>query len=220
MELKILFEDKHLIVCDKPAGVTSQLGDGNIESLPHALSNYRKSRGENEYIGVVHRLDTVTSGLIVYAKSQKVCSALSNCEYEKYYLTVVQGAPEEKEGTLNDWLFHDKMKNKSYIADSKRKSAKYAELEYDTLQTNNNLTLLKIKLITGRTHQIRVQFASRKMPIVGDGKYGSKENIDNIALHAYILRFKHPITGKMINMCSYPDKKKYPWNYFEFGNEF
>ena len=180
--MKILYEDKYMLVCEKPVGVESQISNKNKADMPTLLSQYRRERGENSYIGVVHRLDTATGGVMIYSKREDMTGKLSalvqSADYEKTYLAVAHGTPEETSGEMRDLLFHDKMKNKSFVCSKKRSGVKAAILNYRVLGTaeredGDPISLLEIKLITGRTHQIRVQLASRKMPLVGDGKYHS-----------------------------------------------
>ena len=218
--MKILYEDKCLIVCEKPVGVESQVSSKNSTDMPTLLSNYLRERGENEYIGVVHRLDTATGGAMIYSKREDITGKLSalvqSADYEKTYLAAVHGEPDEEIGEMRDLLYHDKMKNKSFVCAKKRAGVKEAILNYRTLQSvacenGEKISLVEIKLITGRTHQIRVQFASRKMPLLGDGKYGSRDNRTTCALWSYKVSFIHPITKKKIEVKSLPDEK-YPWD--------
>ena len=190
--MKILYEDKSIIVCIKPVGTASQEGTEN--SLPDIL---KKESGLNE-IYTVHRLDTVTSGVMVYAKTKSAASDLTrqiteNC-FKKEYIAAVHGTLEEKEGTMEDFLFKDSRKNKSFVVKRERKGVKKAKLEYRVIQENNGFSLVKIKLHTGRTHQIRVQFSSRRHPVYGDGKYGASDNVPYIALFSHSLTFRHPVS--------------------------
>ena len=220
--MKIFYEDKYLLVCEKPVGVESQVSSKNNSDLPTLLSNYRRERGENEYIGVVHRLDTATGGAMIYSKREDVTGKLSalvqSADYKKTYLAIVHGAPEVESGEMRDLLYHDKAKNKSFVCAKKRSGVKEAVLNYRTIQTvmcenGEKMSLVEIELLTGRTHQIRVQFATRKMPLVGDGKYGSRDNKTTCALWSYKVSFIHPITKKVIEAQSLPDSK-YPWDLF------
>jgi 23S rRNA pseudouridine1911/1915/1917 synthase len=185
------------------------------------LSQYRLEKGEDAYVGLVHRLDTATGGAMIYSKREDMTGKLSalvqSGDYGKVYLAVVHGVPEEKSGEMRDLLYHDKMKNKSFVCAKERKGVKEAILNYRTLSTadteSGNLSLVEVELITGRTHQIRVQFASRKMPLVGDGKYGSRDNKATCALWSHKVRFTHPVTKKVIECESSPEGG-YPWNLF------
>ena len=221
--VKILYEDKYLIVCEKPIGVQSQRGQGKEKDMPSLLEEYRKEKGEDTYIGVVHRLDTATGGAMVYSKNPeitaKLSALLSSDGYKKEYFAIVHGKPEKSEGELRDLLYHDKIKNKSFVCDKTRKGVKEALAEYKLiesleLQSKEIISLVRVRLITGRTHQIRVQFASRKMALVGDGKYGSRENKCPCSLWSHSLELIHPISKRLISVKSNPPKE-YPWSCFE-----
>ena len=206
--MNILFEDKHLVVCVKPSGVLSQ-GDGKGRSnMPSLLSE--KLGGE---IFPVHRLDLEVSGVMVYAKTQEVAAKISALvplheEFRKEYLAVGEGIPAEREAVLEDLLFHDVKRNKSFVVERKRGGVKLARLSYrvlDTVETEEGIsTLVRIRLYTGRTHQIRVQFASRGLPLIGDRRYGSKKTEHPIALCSCLLCFRHPMTGEEISCEYYP----------------
>lgn len=152
----------------------------------------------------VHRLDTLTNGLMVYAKTPKAAAFLSKeisgNRFDKEYIATVHGRPEADHGRYEDLLFKDSRKNKSFVVKRERKGVKKAVLEYEIInsaETEKGIyTQVKIKLFTGRTHQIRVQFSSRGLPVAGDGKYGSKDNMKAIALTSYSLKFRHPDTGR------------------------
>lgn len=225
--MKILYEDRYLIVCEKPVGVESQVSSTGKVNMPELLSAYRKEKGEDTYIGLVHRLDTATGGVMVYSKMPEVTGKLSalvsSDDYKKTYLAVVHGAPEEREGELRDLLYHDKRKNKSFVCDKKRRGVKEALSYYRLLDTTDSadgqkMSLVEVELITGRTHQIRVQFASRKMSLVGDGKYGSRDNKATIALWSQRVEFTHPVTKSRICSNSTPPDV-YPWNLFDINKK-
>lgn len=210
--MNILFEDKHLIFAVKPKGVLSQSGEG--ENMIDLLS---EGRGE---IFPIHRLDKSVSGVMVFAKTKAAAGKLSamvqNNEIKKEYLAVVCGKPQEESAVLEDLLFKDSSKNKSFVVKRMRKGVKKASLEYETIGTvidnNKELSLLKILLHTGRTHQIRVQFSSRKLPLLGDGRYGGKAKCD-VALFSHSLTLKHPFTGEELHFKADPPAE-YPWNLF------
>ena len=218
--LKILFEDKWIAVAIKPAGVLSEeFGRGRC--MPEML---KKQTGAYK-IGVVHRLDKPASGVMVFSKHPKAAAGLSKAvaarRIEKEYFCVVEGRPEPDKGDMKDYLWRDKAKNKSFVVKSLRKGAKEASLSYETAETvkagGGELSLIRVKLHTGRTHQIRVQFASRGMPLLGDGKYGSKVQCD-LALFSYRLAFSHPVSGTPIDISAAPENK-FPWNKFlQFKN--
>ncbi len=177
----------------------------------------------NEHIGggaqayPVHRLDRETAGIMVYAKNSKAAAMLSKQaeqnQIKKRYYAVVKGAPEEKSGVLKDLLFRDKQKNKTFVVKRERKGVREASLEYEVMGENGGLSLLNILLHTGRTHQIRVQFSSRKMPLFGDGRYGGGSG--NLALFAHTLEFVHPVTNEKLTFSAKPDTDSDPWNKFD-----
>ena len=166
------FEDENIIVCAKPAGVLSQFSEKD-ENMISILNEYFEKSEKNCQAYPVHRLDRETSGLIVYAKNSRAAAKLSEQiaknEIKKRYFAVIKGSPEEKSGVLKDLLFRDKQKNKSYVVKRKRGGVKEASLEYEVVGESDGMSLVDILLHTGRTHQIRVQFSSRKMPLYGDG---------------------------------------------------
>ncbi len=221
--MKILYEDKYLLVCEKPVGVESQKSSSGKVDMISLLSQYRQEKGEDGFIGLVHRLDTATGGAMIYSKREDMTGKLSalvqSGDYKKIYLAVVHGEPEEKSGEMRDLLFHDKRKNKSYVCDKKRQGVKEAVANYRLIgkverDDGEKMSLVEVELITGRTHQIRVQFASRKMPLVGDGKYGSRDNKTTCALWSHKVEFTHPVTKKMVAVVSLPEGS-YPWDKFE-----
>jgi 23S rRNA pseudouridine1911/1915/1917 synthase len=219
--IEILYEDKDLIVCVKPVGVLSQPGMGEGEDMITLLTEHLVENKEKPYIGLVHRLDRNVGGVMVFSKKQVVTSKLSQAiqerDFTKEYMAVIHNKPEEPSGIYKDLLFKDSGKNKSFVVKRVRKGVKEASLEYTVLDSINEekgeLTLVRIKLHTGRTHQIRVQFSSRRMPLLGDGKYGSKDNRCEIALWSYRLAFCHPITKKEIDFTKIPPSI-YPWDLF------
>ena len=209
----ILFEDKSIIVCFKPAGLQSQGGKGD---LVERLDEYFKDADPGAKAYPVHRLDRETAGIMVFAKTQKAAAELSaqitQGQMQKHYFAVVQGEPEDK-GVLKDLLFHDRQKNKTYPVRRSRKGVKEASLEFVKIGSAESLAMVDILLHTGRTHQIRVQFASRKMPLLGDGKYGGGNG--RLALLAYKLEFAHPKTKERLCFAISPPDE-YPWNLFEY----
>lgn len=201
--LSILYCDSHMVVCVKPAGVLSQ--DSGENGMPALL---RRQLGV-EYVAVIHRLDREVGGVMVYGLSPKGAAALSRAvqerRLEKTYLAVLRGVPEEPSGTLEDLLFHDKTRNKTYVTDRLRKGVKDASLDYAVLKTGAGRSLVRVRLHTGRTHQIRVQFASRRLPLVGDGKYGGKEPGMPLLLWAWRLTLPHPVTGEEMTFTRQSD---------------
>ena len=200
----IIYQDSEIVVCEKPYGVSSQESAGeNMVSL---------LRGEcGCEIYPVHRLDTQTTGLMVYAKTPKSAAKLSaqmqDKSFRKEYLCLCHG-DVPGEGEMVDYLYHDRLKNKSFAVKTKRSGAKEARLEFTRICEKNvgecRLFLVKVNLFTGRTHQIRVQFASRGYPLYGDGKYGARDNA-KIHLHSAHISFVHPSTGERREYSSAPE---------------
>ena len=220
--MKILYEDKYLLVCEKPVGVESQASRNGKENMLGLLSRRMQERGEDSYVGLVHRLDTATGGAMIYSKRENMTGKLSalvqSDDYKKTYLAVVHGVPTETQGEMRDLLYHDKQKNKSFVVAKSRTGVKEALasfrlIESVTREDGEAMSLVEVELITGRTHQIRVQLASRKMPIVGDGKYGSRDNHATCALWSHKVEFTHPVTNLKVQVESNPPDA-YPWNQF------
>lgn len=206
----ILFEDSHVIVAIKPTGVESQASAGGNDMIS-ALASHT---GGDVY--PVHRLDRGTEGIMVYAKTSAAAASLSrafaNGETEKRYLAVTVGAPEADKGDLTDLLWHDVRKNKSYVVARKRGGVKEARLSYrvaaKATAEGHELALISVVLHTGRTHQIRVQFASRKTPLLGDTRYGGVKLPaygGDPALASVSLTFPHPVTKKPISFTYAPN---------------
>ena len=212
--MEILFEDKHIIVCIKPAGIPSE-GQGSIVEI---LSEERGGA----YVALIHRLDTGVGGCMVFAKTKSAAAKLSAQVQEKRmtkeYLAVLQGIPEKGEDTLCDLLFKDSSKNKSFVVKRQRRGVKEAKLFYRTLQTiddgGEKLSLVRVHLFTGRTHQIRVQFSSRRLPLYGDGKYGGKSAKTGIALWSCLLSFEHPASGEKLVFTAKPPQSEL-WSRFD-----
>ena len=207
---EILYADAAVAVVVKPAGVLSQ-GDAE-DAMPALL---QKQLGGT--IFPVHRLDQPTGGVMVYARTQDAAAKLSaqmqSEAFGKEYLAVLDGTPEPAEGELHDLLFFDRQKGKSYAVRRKRAGVKDARLAYRVLAQAEGLTLVRVRLFTGRTHQIRVQFSSRSWPLTGDGKYGSRNNRCAPALWSAELHFAHPVTGETLIFRSQPPEA-YPWTLF------
>lgn len=207
---EILYADAAVAVVVKPAGVLSQ---GDAEDAMPVLLQKRLGGA----IFPVHRLDQPTGGVMVYARTQDAAAKLSaqmqSEAFGKEYLAVLDGAPEPVEGELHDLLFFDRRKGKSYAVRRKRAGVKDARLNYRALAQAEGLTLVRVRLFTGRTHQIRVQFSSRGWPLTGDGKYGSRNNRCAPALWSAELHFAHPVTGETLTFRSQPPEA-YPWTLF------
>ena len=198
--MKIYYKDEYVIVCEKDAGLLSE-GEGK-DCMPYILAQELIANGEKTEIFTVHRLDRETSGIMVYARTKKSAASLSRAitdgSFKKEYVAEIHGAPAENSGRLEDLLFYDRAKNRSYTVNRMRKGVKDAALEYTVLSSENGISRVRVKLLTGRTHQIRVQFASRKMPLVGDRKYGAPDTKRSLSLRACMLLFPHPKTKEIM----------------------
>lgn len=217
-DLEILFEDNHLLAICKPAGVLSQedhTGDPDALTLGKEYLKKEYKKPGNVFLGLLHRLDKPVSGVMVMAKTSKSAARISEQirqrTVKKSYLAVVKGNPEDF-NYLTHYLLKDTTKNRVTVVDDKKKGAKRAELMYQTLERKNGMALLKIKLITGRAHQIRVQLAEVDLPIVGDKKYGSAL-MDHIALHANEIELTHPTLKKSVSIQCNPPLIE-PWSLF------
>lgn len=192
-------------------------GDKDVLTLLKQEIKEKYNKPGNVYLGLVHRLDRPTGGIMVFARTSKAASRLSeqirNRTFEKTYLAVVRGVVYPLNGTFKDFLLKDNSRNIVKTVDPEQ-DGKEAILNYHTIGNVNNLTLLEIKLVTGRSHQIRVQFATRGFPLLGDGKYGeNSENRDDISLWSYRVKFKHPTRDEIMEFRLHPPKK-YPWDIF------
>ncbi len=219
--VNILYEDKDIIVVEKPYGVSSQTERGSASDMVSILMNYLHENGAKvPYVGVVHRLDKNVGGVMVYGKNKmaagKLCGQISGRDVvKKYYAAVFDGDKLSSEGIMYDMLIKDGRQNMSRVAKSGEKDAKKAELEYRVISEaeyeGKKITYVDITLLTGRHHQIRVQFASRGCPLVGDRKYGMSHNTDmqvrNVGLYCYSLSFAHPSTGKKLTFTKEPDSE-------------
>ena len=206
-KLKVLYEDNHIIVVVKPENVLSQsdiTGDIDMLSLVKSYIKEKYNKPGNVYIGLVHRLDRPTGGIMVFARTSKAANRLSeqikNNEVNKTYLAVIPNFRNQK-GEFIDYL--KKEDNGNTIVTNKEKG-KYSNLKYKLIKEKNNLSLVAIELITGRHHQIRVQFASRGYPLYGDQRYG-KEDKTQLALFCYKLEFVHPVKKEKMSFIEYPD---------------
>ena len=213
-KLNVIYEDNHIIVVEKPVNIPSQQDKTNNEDMLTIIKEYLKEKYNkpgNVYLGLVHRLDRPVGGIMVFAKTSKAAARLSesirNKEFNKYYLVIADGNFNEKSGTLEDYLLKNEKTNTSKVVKEGTKNAKYARLEYEVIKYNEeiNLSVLKIKLDTGRHHQIRLQLASRGHSICGDQKYGTRGRGKQISLWAYKLEFPHPITKEMMSFELEPE---------------
>ena len=215
MELKVIYEDNHIIVVEKIPNVPSQEDKTGDVSMMTLIKDYLKEKYNkpgNVYLGLVHRLDRPVGGVMVFAKTSKAASRLSNevreKVFKKEYLAVVDGKLEKEKGTLENYLYKDVKKNTSYVVDKNEKQAKFAKLDYEVLKYDEkeNLSLLKINLHTGRHHQIRVQLSNIGHSIYGDQRYGRIGKNKQIALWAYKLTFLHPTKKEKMEFVSMPKK--------------
>lgn len=223
--MKILFEDNDIIVCVKPAGVLSQSGKSMETDMVSDLKNYRYDKGEDSYIAIVHRLDRPVSGIMVFAKNKKAAAGLSQAiqkhEFSKCYMAVVE--PIEgidnitigNEISLEDYITSDGKNNLAKIVDKADKDAKLAKLKYTIMEKDeeSNTALVKIELLTGRHHQIRLQMSNAGLPLYGDTKYNINKGKKwiNIALCAYRLEINHPIKGTKLEFEITPDNFPKPY---------
>lgn len=228
----IVFEDEHILVIHKPAGIATQTAKTGQQDMVSELKNYLvkkpeyKGKGE-PYLGVVHRLDQPVSGLLVFAKTKQAAAELSRQittgQMQKYYYAVVYGVPSLPQGRLTDYLYKDPKTNQSFIVKEGFPDAKKAVLDYKLIKTlmvldenttfSREISLLEIRLLTGRHHQIRAQMSHENMPLLGDSKYGNQNSKDlsqmagcrNVALCAYKLEFNHPVSREKITFEKQPD---------------
>ena len=229
-KINIIYEDNHLLVIEKPVGIPVQADSSNAIDLITLLKEYRiknENKKGDAYIGLVHRLDRPVGGIMVFAKTSKAASRLSDEIRKNNFHKTYDGrtscgirnrtacvVPCEwgYEGKFEDYLIKNEKENISYV--STKEKGKYSCLEYTLISSKNNLSLVKINLITGRSHQIRVQFSSRHHPLVGDSKYGNNPKNIDIALFAQTLTFTHPTTKEVLTFnLDLPNR--YPFNMFK-----
>ena len=215
-ELNVLYEDESVIAVEKPQGVLSE--DAGVDSLPALL----RGRLGGAEVYPVHRLDKPTGGAILYAKTRESAAALSVAVAErsvgKIYLAVVCGRPAEPSGRLTDHLYHDKRQNKVFVVRAGRKGAKEAILDYETIGTvkyqERELSLLRVTLLTGRTHQIRAQLASRRLPVFGDRRYGSRESLPSGAIALWSNELSFPLLSGEGRIVVSEPPNALPWGLF------
>ena len=221
--INIIFEDNHILVVEKPINIPTQADDSGDSDMLFIIKKYLKEKYEkpgNVFVGLVHRLDRPVGGVMVFAKTSKAASRLSeqirNHEFKKTYLAVTHGKPAKVKDTLKNFLLKDKDKNISKVADENESDAKEAILDYEVKSSKDGYSLIKVNLHTGRSHQIRVQFANIGNPLYGDQKYGVNINKvgQQIALWANEIEFIHPITKEIIKFHLNPPNI-IPWNMFE-----
>lgn len=212
--LNVLYEDNHIIVVVKPVNVPSQQDKTNDIDMLTIIKQYLKEKYNkpgNVYLGLIHRLDRPVGGVMVFAKTSKAAARLSesvrNKEFNKCYLVIADGKFEQNKGFFEDYLLKNEKTNTSKVVKEGTKNAKFARLEYEVVKYNEeiNLSVLKVKLDTGRHHQIRLQLASRNHSICGDQKYGTRGRGKQISLWAYKLEFPHPITKEIMSFEQEPE---------------
>lgn len=216
--VEILYQDAQIVVCCKPAGLLSQ-GDG-ADAMPALLK--AQCGGD---IFPVHRLDRVSAGVMVYARTARAAAALSASaqagRWQKEYLAVLSAVPAESKSVLEDLLYFDRARDKSFVCKRPRAGVKVAKLSYTLVFTaqdgEHRRALVRVRLFTGRTHQIRAQFSSRALPLLGDGKYGGSDNRCKTALFSAHLQFPHPQTGEEMCFEAKP-QEAFPWTLFEFSS--
>lgn len=211
--LNVIYEDNHIIVVEKPANIPSQQDKTEDEDMLSIVKKYLKNKYDkkgNVYLGLVHRLDRPTGGIMVFAKTSKAASRLSEeirqGRFIKKYRAIVKGRLDEK-GVMEDYLVKVQKLNKSFVTTKEQKNAKLAILKYETIKYNEkkDRSLVDIELITGRHHQIRVQFSSRNHPLISDAKY-YKPSKESLRLYSYYLKFKHPVKDEIMEFQYIPDE--------------
>ena len=214
--LKVIYEDNHIIVVEKPVNVPSQQDKTGDEDMLTIIKQYIKEKYNkpgNVYLGLIHRLDRPVGGVMVFAKTSKAAARLSeqvrNKEFQKRYLAIVDGKLEKAKDVLENYLLKNERTNTSKVVEEGTKNSKYAKLEYEVIKYNEetNLSVVNIRLHTGRHHQIRLQFANIGHSLYGDQKYGTRGRGKQICLWAYELSFKHPITKQEMTFNIKPEAK-------------
>ncbi len=214
--MKVLFEDNQIIVVEKPFNIPSQgdkTGDTDMLSMVKDYVKEKYNKPGNVYIGLVHRLDRPTGGVMVFARTSKAAGRLSDeireRKIQKTYLAICNGKFDETKGTMKDYLWKDEKKNTSYVVKASKKNAKEAILDYEVLKydAKEDVSLVKINLHTGRHHQIRVQFSSRMHALYGDTKYHGKGGNAQLCLWAYKLSLIHPTTKEELTYIDLPESK-------------
>ena len=225
-KFNIAYEDNHIIVVVKPQNIPTQEDESKDQDLLSMLKEYikeKESKPGNVYLGLVHRLDRPTGGVMVFAKTSKAASRLTeqikNGEFKKQYLAVINGKPREKRGKLVNYLLKNARTNTVQIVPELTTNAKRAELDYEVLESKEKVSLVKVDLHTGRSHQIRVQMKYLGCPVYGDVKYGGDilAKGHNLALWAYELRFVHPTTKENMTFKVYPPEELVPWKVFNLN---
>ena len=225
-DLVVLYEDNHVFVVLKPQNVPCCEDESKDKDLLTVVKEYIKEKENkpgNVYVGLVHRLDRVTGGVMVFAKSSKsasrLCEQMKSGDFKKVYLTIVSGQFREKKGIFTNYLRKNAITNTVYVCTETEKDAKLAQLDYEVLSSVDDMHLVKVNLHTGRSHQIRVQFASRSLYVYGDRRYGTPTKT-NLALWASLLAFTHPVTKERLVFKIEPPTDEAPWNKFDVSSAF
>lgn len=220
-DLIVLYEDNQIIVVVKPQNVPTQGDKSEDKDLLTMVKEYIKvkyNKSGEAFVGLVHRLDRPTGGVMVFARTSKaasrLCEQIQAGEFEKKYLAVTVGKPRERRGRLLNYLIKDEVSNMVKIAPAMIDGAKKAILDYNVLETKDALSLIDVKLITGRAHQVRVQLMGQGCPIFGDVKYGTVGKGHKLALWSYSLRFLHPTTKQTMVFKVFPPEVT-PWKFFD-----
>lgn len=222
-DLIILHEDNHIIVVLKPQNVPSCEDESKDMDMLTLIKEYIKTtynKTGNVYLGLVHRLDRPTGGVMVFAKSSKAAARLSeqlqNGDFEKRYFAVLMGTPKEEKATLTHYMKKNTVNNMVYVCPPTVQGAKFAELEYTVVENHDGLSLADVRLHTGRSHQIRVQMSAIGNPLYGDMRYGGeKAKKGHLALWAYYLSFTHPVSKERMVFRVQPPKDVTPWQIFD-----
>ncbi len=222
-DLIILYEDNHIIVVVKPQNVPTCEDESKDKDMLTIIKEYIKEKYDkqgNVYLGLVHRLDRPTGGVMVFAKSSKAASRLSeamkNGDFDKRYYAVLVGTPKEEQAVLRHYLKKNAINNMVYVSQPTIAGAKYAELDYNILEKVDGLSLADVRLHTGRSHQIRVQMNAIGTPVYGDMRYGGeKAKKGNLSLWAYYLSFSHPVSKERLVFRVQPPKDVNPWTVFD-----
>jgi len=222
--VRILYEDNHLLVVVKPPNMLSQgdvTGDQDLLSLMKEYIKVTYDKPGSVYLGLVHRLDRPVGGVMAFAKTSKAAARLSqqiqNGEMKRQYLAVVRGVPKRRASILEDYLLKDPATNTVKVVQPGIPEARLGRLSYEVLESQAGMSLLRVEIHTGRSHQIRVQLSHAGWPLIGDAKYGRRERIP-IALWAWRLRLIHPTRKNALQFSAVPPRR-FPWNQFEIREE-
>jgi len=224
MSVNVIYEDNHLLVVEKPYGVLSQsdaTGDDDMLSLCKDYIKHKYNKPGDVYLGLVHRLDRPTGGVMVFARTSKAAARLTkqiqSGQFEKSYLAVLTSRPEKDGGRLVHYLLKDENERMAKVVEPGYDGSKKAELEYEVVEEKDGLTLVNVKLLTGRFHQIRVQFNEIGCSVYGDMKYGKCDIKEKLALFAYKVCLEHPTRKE--RMCFEAKPKSYPFSLFRASME-